>query len=459
MNAAGPMGVAPARFPSTLRVRGGYRLRQSDHVAGGRVGHMARRGFFAELQHQQKVAQRQAQHRQNAAVREHTAAARKHEQAVKASERARAQATRASESERKRAEAEAKRLHIEAKEAEVGELNSLLAEVYDDIDGLLASTLGVDDFVDLEGLRQVAVHPPFDRTDLEQPTPPPPPVLRPPEPVFTPPPAPSGLKGMFGKGKHEEAVAAAQAAHHQAMAAWQAEVAAIPAREAQGRQEWEAREQQRLGWVASERARYQGECDARERAAAESNAALDELIAGLNYGTGAAVAEYVGIVLSNSVYPPSFPIEHEFSYDQPSGELTLRVLVPGPDKVPGVKAYKYTKASDEITNTDLPAKARKDRYNGAVHQTALRTLHEVFEADRRGQIRTVSLELGTSTIDPATGQGVYLPFVAAATTREAFAPLQLDAVVPTATLTHLGATVSKSPYDLVSIDPSGIRRG
>jgi restriction system protein len=420
---------------------------------------MARRGFFAEVQHQAKVAQRQSEQRQRAAARESAAAARKREQAASAAARARTQAARASESERKRADAEAKRLHIEEKEAEVGELNSLLAEVYDDIDGLLAATLGVDDFVDLEALRQVAVHPPFDRMDLEQPTPPPPPVLRPSEPAFSPPPAPSGLKGVFGKSKHAEAVAAAQAAHQQALAAWQAELAAIPGREAQGQKEWQAREQQRLGWVASERARYDGECAAREQAAAEANAKLDELIAGLNYGTGEAVNEYIGIVLSNSVYPPSFPIEHEYRYDPDSGELALRVLVPGPDDVPGVKAYKYTKASDEITSTELGQKLRKDRYNGAVHQTALRTLHEIFEADRRGQVRSVSLELGTPTTDPATGQPVYVPFVAAATTREAFAGLQLDAVVPTATLTHLGATVSKNPHDLVGIDPSGIRRG
>jgi len=38
-----------------------------------------------------------------------------------------------------------------------------------------------------------------------------------------------------------------------------------------------------------------------------------------------------------------------------------------------------------------------------VHQVALRSFHEVFEADRRGLIRSISLEVGTETIDPATG--------------------------------------------------------
>ena len=135
----------------------------------------------------------------------------------------------------------------------------------------------------------------------------------------------------------------------------------------------------------------------------------------------------------------------------------LRVLVPGPDKVPSTSAYKYTKSSDEITSTSLSQKACKDRYAGAVHQVALRSMHEVFEADRHGHIKTISLEVGTETIDPATGREVYLLFVAAGAERNSFLELDLANVVPAATLSHLGAAVSKNPFGLVAADASGIR--
>ena len=55
--------------------------------------------------------------------------------------------------------------------------------------------------------------------------------------------------------------------------------------------------------------------------------------------------EYVSIVLSNSAYPADFPVEHDFEFDPATAELRLRVLVPGPDKVPTTSAYKYTKSS------------------------------------------------------------------------------------------------------------------
>jgi len=78
-----------------------------------------------------------------------------------------------------------------------------------------------------------------------------------------------------------------------------------------------------------------------------------------------------------------------------------------------------------------PLKARKDRYAGAVHQVAVRILHEIFEADRGGKI------------SPG---------------RETFSHFDLANVVPRATLDHLGAAVSKSPFDLTPADTShGVR--
>ncbi len=158
------------------------------------------------------------------------------------------------------------------------------------------------------------------------------------------------------------------------------------------------------------------------------------------------------------MYPEQFPVQHSFTFDPSTAELALRCLVPGPDRIPATKAYKFAKAADEVTETALPQKATKDRYAGAVNQVALRSLHEVFEADRRALIRSISLEVGTETIDPATGVNTYVPFVAVGADRGTFTGFDLAAVVPAATLTHLGASVSKNPLGLAPADVSGIRK-
>ncbi len=416
------------------------------------------RGLLAELNRIAKQAAREAERRQTAAKRERQAAARRAEQARKTEERAGAQLARATQQERKLREKEARESHAEARMALVDEKNAELEEIYDEIDTLLQATLAIDDFVDLESLKGTPSHPPFDRTDLEPPIPPPVRLPEPPKPILKLPSPPTGLGGLFGKKKHERSVASAKATHEKALELWEATKTRHKAEYGEALENHQRREAERLRTLEAERERYAAECKAREEEVAQRNAEVDQLIADLGYGVPEAIEEYVSIVLGNSVYPEHFHVKPEFSFDSSTAELTLRVFIPPPESIPTIKEYRYTKSKDEISSTNLPQKACKDRYAGAVHHVALRTLHEVFEADRRGLIQTISLEVGTETTDPATGNHGYIPFVATGAERETFLQFDLSAVVPVATLKHLGASVSKNPSALEAADTSGIRK-
>ncbi len=364
---------------------------------------------------------------------------------------------KSADAERKRLEKEARQAYVAAKEAEVVERNGKLAEMYEEIDSLLAATLAIDDYVDLRSLRVVVQHPPLDRPDLESPTPPPESIPDPPPPELKRPPAPTGLAKLFGTKKHADAVAAAERAHEGNLAAWR-----IACRDAASRRQAaavrrDAAETQRIEALQRARERYARECAERE-AAAEHNKRLLELIANLRYGAPEAVQEYVSIVLSNSAYPEHFPVSHDFEFDPATAELRLQVVVPDPESIPSVKSCRYAKAADEIVETQLSQKECRDRYASAVHQVALRSFHEVFESDRRGLIKTISLVVGTRTNDRATGLPVYVPFVFASAERESFRAFDLSEVVPAATLQRLGASISKNPYELVPALQGGVRR-
>ena len=177
----------------------------------------------------------------------------------------------------------------------------------------------------------------------------------------------------------------------------------MPARQLEQIQQRDALEEQRLRELQVARDAYASECQAREAEVAEANERLDALIAGLQAGAHAAVQEYVGIVLGNSVYPELLSVEHDYEFDPEARELTLAVLISPPDRLPAEKAYRYVKAKDEITATALAKKDLKARYANVVHQVALRTLHEIFEADRAGKIQTITLEVGTETDGPCDG--------------------------------------------------------
>ena len=418
-----------------------------------------RRGFLAEINRQMQQDAKRREQPQRQSVRAEEVARRKAEQAALRAERALAQAAKAKATEDKRAkqeaEREAKRWHIEAMEAEVAARNAALAATYDEIDSILAATLEVDDYVDLESLRQVAEHPPFDPGELAVPNPLPARIELPPEPQFV---APEGKPRAFRKKKHVARLAEAHDNHQAALENWRTETATLLAEQEELDAAHRAVEERRQQELQAAKAAYDEECSRREAAVAEINLQLDQLKANLGYGIEEAVQEYISIVLSNSVYPESFPVEHDFGFDSTHGELTIKCFIPKPSSIPNVRQFRYVKAKDDITTTAQTQKAQKDRYANAVASVAVRTLHEVFEADRAGRVQTISLVVATEDINPGTGHMTETPLVAVASGRAVFTGLNLAKVMPLATLAHLKASVSKNPFGLIPIDLSkGVR--
>jgi restriction system protein len=121
--------------------------------------------------------------------------------------------------------------------------------------------------------------------------------------------------------------------------------------------------------------------------------------------------------------------------------------------VPSVKAYKFVKSKDEVTTSARPATNIKALYAGVIVQIALRTLHEIFESDRSGQVDTVVLNCVVDTVDPAVGKPIRPVLLSVRTARSVFSELDLSQVEPVACLRHLGAGVSKSPSELTPVRP------
>jgi restriction system protein len=422
-----------------------------------------RRGFFAELNHQMVVAERKRQQQARQAERARLAARRAAERSERAAmslEQAQARNARSTASAAARqAEADARRERIEAGREEAAARNSELSGIYAEIDGILASTLAMDDYVDLQTLRVVVEHPLFDPGPLAQAATPPSAPVYPPQPVYLPPQEPTGMAGMLGgKRRYELQLAEARRLYEEQARRWKQYCDSMYAAYQITCAQYQSAEQAREAALAEAQARYLAACQQREKDASDQNAELDRLINDLAFDVPWAIQEYVGIVLSDSVYPDSFSVSHDFRFDLESRELTLTVRVPPPSAVPSVKEYRYQQNTDQVVSTNLPAMAQKERYASAVWQVALRTLHEVFEADRVGRIHSISLTVETGHIDPATGLSVTTPLLVAGADRRSFLQFDLSQVTPAATLQHLGAAMSKNPFGLTPADTNrGVR--
>lgn len=410
------------------------------------------RGFFAEIQHQAAVADRNRRQVQAAAVRHQARAVAASERARKAQERAHAQLARGDAAARKAAEALSARLHLESRLTEVEALNSDLEVQLSEIDGLLSATLAVDDFVDLSTLRKQAEHPPF-TSEHEKALSPPDPIQAPPEPVFVAPVEPTGLGGMFGgKKKFQAEWFRANSRFAAAHDAWQAEAGQVPMRQFEQMEDHRKAEEVRRAGLDAHKATYLEECDQRQREADADNAELERLIQDLAAGKPDAVEEYFGIVFGNSVYPDGFPGVQNHSYDATTRELVVSLQLPSPEQIPTVKVHKYVKAKDEIAETQQTQKEQRDRYSDLVNNITLRTLHEVWESDRAGHVGTISLTGYVEHVDPATGKETQTPLVALAAERDRFLDIDLSRVTPSETLRHLNANLSKNPHGVVGID-------
>jgi restriction system protein len=419
-----------------------------------------RRGFFAELNYQAQQAEKRRRQQEAAAHRAHLAAQRQAERAAKAFERAQVAAARASAAEKKAAEREAARLHVESRLAEVESMNASLAGDLADIDGMLAWALEMDDYVDLESLKISEVeHPPFEPGRLAVPAPAVPKPDYPLEPVYEEPPVPGRLSAMFGgKKRHQQAVENARTAFADAHQHWERAKEAARGRFVEKAALRDRSEAKRLAELSAAAEKYRQECERREAEASAHNAEVAQLVNDLAFDVESAIEEYVGLVLSNSLYPEVFPVEHDHAFSLGSRELSLNVSVPEPSSMPSVKAYRYVKAKDEITSTNLPVREKKERYAKAVWQVAVRCLHEVFEADRTGKVHSIALTVGVDTVDTATGRPTTVPLVVVAADRETFNSFDLTKAIPQDTLGYLGAALSKSPFDLAPADTSrGVR--
>lgn len=396
-----------------------------------------------------KAAEKDRVRRAKAAERRSLAERREAAQQAKAYEAKVRKAVIADERDRKAYEKAVKAAHAAAQQSEVERMNSEIDAVLDDLEGLLAATIDVDDHIDLETLRKPFDTTPFDMPDLEISLVAPKRPTFPPEPTYLEPDKP---KGFFGKKrKLEEARAIARQIHETQKAEWASSVSALSEEYKIQLAAYDKAEAERIEMLAAEKDRFRQELD-------DHNRSIDQFITNLSYGDAEAVQEYISLIVENSTYPDHFKVTHEFSFAPETAELRMSVTIPSPDKFPATKEYKYIKTSDEIRDVPLSQMEIKKRYASVLHQVAIRSLHEVFEADRRGLIRTISLEVGTKTQHPATGRLDFLPFVGVSAERDSFMEFDLSGLVPLATLKHLGAAISKDPVGLVAVDVTGVRK-
>jgi restriction system protein len=371
---------------------------------------MARRSVWVQMQREAERRRRDA------------------ERMARALERERLRQERAAARQLAYDEKEQKRQYLEERTAETDQLNHELTASVEKLEGLLASTLAVDDALAFDSLKESPTPLPFEPGELA--TPLAPPVRDAPVPLGI-------LQKLIPGAKAKHALAVDEADKRFAETLAQAVQA----------------ERDRQTAFADAKNEHEKKVQAEAERIATQHGEVDAFRASYEERNPEAVVTYSSMVLAASQYPDEFPQQHKVAYVPESRQLVIEMDLPTFDVIPEQLEYRYVKAKDEIATKARAMTQRKALYSRVVSEVTLRTVHEMFESDRPAHIESLVFNGHVDTIDPRTGQPTRPCLITLRTTRELFDALDLARVEPEACLRGLNASVSRSPTELSPVRP------
>lgn len=352
---------------------------------------------------------------------------------VAAQRSAAVQADRAQRAYQRALAAEAKeqqRLYVESRMASVELDNQNLDDQVSRFGSLLQETLDVDDFLDFETLKEATPLPTFEPGPLSVEEAPPDPS------VFVP--NPPAALGKLVPGSQQRYLRRYQAGK----VAYEAAV-----------QEHRDREAERLRQLAAASNAHNETVAGIEAGLTAQHSEVEAFKAAFESGEPEAVSRYCALVLEASVYPEGFPQRFRLAFVPESRQLVVEYDLPPFSAVPAVAEYRYVRAGDKITEKPRPARERQGLYKSVVAQVTVRTIHELFEADRSGLIETIAFNGHVETVNAATGKNEHPCLVTLMTSRDLFLARDFTRVDALACLLDLSASVSRNPAELVPVRP------
>lgn len=352
---------------------------------------------------------------------------------ARALEREQIRLARETEKSEKLSAKEAQQRQLELLQETVHDQNVQLEEQIEDLRSLLDHTLEHDDAIDLESIRPNIDTPTYSPpVELTEPAPEP---LR--DPYFADVIKPGRFSGMLGKTRiaYEKLISERQAQYDKDFA------------------DWQANEIARKEQLETYRTEYHARLRSAEEENQRRNQEIDELIQAYEESDPLAIIAYCSMVLERSSYPEGFPQEFRVPYTPESKELVIEYELPTSKVIPDVGAYRFVKSKASIETTTRKVSEIRELYQDIVAAVALRSIHEIYEADRPGYIEVVTFNGFASTVDPSTGKDIRPYLISVRTTRQRFLELDLARIEKKACLRNLGAQVSPRPAEMQAVKP------
>ncbi len=245
---------------------------------------------------------------------------------------------------------------------------------------------------------------------------------------------------------HNATVTKLEEDHESARLQHQKECERIRAAYARREENWV---KEREEWEAEESRLEQGEIDRVQT----HNLSIDRLKEQWQSGFPEAVVEHACLVLDNSTYPGWFQGSYRFSFDHANRLAQVEFLLPTPEIVDIPKSARFVASTGEIKTTSLSKTDQKNLYDSLCYQVALRTVHELFEADTVENFDAILFNGVVDQINPATGLEERPTIMSGMFERSKFMEVNLERVDPKACFKSFKGVSAASLIGLAPIAP------
>lgn len=166
-----------------------------------------------------------------------------------------------------------------------------------------------------------------------------------------------------------------------------------------------------------------------------------------------AIEQYCNLVLSNSIYPTSFPQEFELEYSENNKSLIVDYRLPSLNQIPRIKEYKFIKSKKEIKEIPLSQSEINKLFDSTIYQICLRTIHELIEADSVNAIDMVTFNGFVKFINKANGKEENSCIISLQVSKEEFLSINLSRVEPKDCFKGLKGVGSSKLHGLSAVKP------
>ena len=195
---------------------------------------------------------------------------------------------------------------------------------------------------------------------------------------------------------------------------------------------------------------------AHEEARTKHNASVEQARGAYQSLNPDAILDYCDLVLSRSQYADCFPKEFELDYRAAAKALVVEYQVPAPDNLPRLENVKFSRTKGDFIETELTKREFEQLYSDVVCQVAIRTVHELFEADVVRALDTVVFNGNVRALNAGTGHQEDRCILSVRAGRAAFEAINLRNIEPRACFESLGGVAGAKMLDCRAVKPLGV---